>query len=114
MTKNLEIDLLKSVKARSRQEEISSYGKLISMRKSVTKNKKKYSRKMKHARSRIDSYYFYFVREVFIESEPCKYYGKTYINNGSHGYCSHHIYEYRCTNMGEGNYGTWYRRYLYV
>ena len=54
---NTNLDLLKSVKSKSRQEEINNYGKLISFRKSVIRNKKKYSRNIKHKSHKFDSYF---------------------------------------------------------
>ena len=46
--KNINIDILKRIKSLNRQEEINKYGKLISFRTIISKNKKIYSRKNKH------------------------------------------------------------------
>ena len=43
--KNINIEILKRIKKEQREEEIRLYGKQISFRSLITKNKKKYDRK---------------------------------------------------------------------
>lgn len=45
---NFSKDLISAVKAAARKEEISKYGKLISFKTKIYKNKKKYKRKEKY------------------------------------------------------------------
>ena len=44
-TKNINIEILKRIKKEQREEEIRLYGKQISFRSLITRNKKKYDRK---------------------------------------------------------------------
>ena len=46
--KDINIEILNTLKGKRRKEEIESFGKLISFRPLITKNKKKYTRKRKH------------------------------------------------------------------
>jgi len=43
--RKIDLDILKAVKAQNRAEEILKHGKLISFRRTISRNRKKYSRK---------------------------------------------------------------------
>ena len=46
--KDINIEILNALKCKRREEEIRDFGKQISFRPLITKNKKKYTRKIKH------------------------------------------------------------------